>query len=147
MSVARIVIACLVLAAAGCGGDAEQQVGELMTDLRQVQESGDAERACKEVYVVREPGRPVESEGEEGGEAEGERAACEPAFEQAVRQRRAGLKRLDTDLTRVTVRGDEGLAVLHTAATRADGSTFERDVPYDVVHTEDGWRVAISPEH
>jgi hypothetical protein len=145
MRAAGIAIACLALCAAGgCGDDPEQEVGALMSELRQVQESGDAQRACEDVYVVRERGRPVESEEEE--EDSGERAECEPAFEQAVRQRRAGLKRLDTRLAKVTLRGEEGVAVLHTAATRADGSTFERDVPYEVVRTDEGWRVAISPE-
>jgi hypothetical protein len=144
MRTAGTAIACLALCvAAGCGNDdPEQQVGALMRELRQVQESGDAHRACEDVYVVRERGRPVESEEEDSGE----RAGCEPAFEQAVRQRREGLKRLDTRLAKVTLRGEEGVAVLHTAATRADGSTFERDVPYEIVRTDEGWRVAISPE-
>jgi len=138
-----------VAAAAGCGGeDPEQQVASLMADLREVQESGNAEKACEEVYVVQEPGREPESEeeGEDELEGGGERARCEPAFERALEQRKAAVKRLDTKLVRVDVEGDEGTAVLHTSATRADGSTFERDVPYAVVHTEEGWRVRISPE-
>jgi len=138
-----------VAAAAGCGGeDPEKQVASLMAELREVQESGNAEKACEEVYVVQEPGREPESEeeGEEEHEGGGERARCEPAFERALEQRKAAVKRLDTKLVRVDVEGDEGTAVLHTSATRADGSTFERDVPYAVVHTEEGWRVRISPE-
>ena len=138
-----------VAAAAGCGGeDPEQQVASLMADLREVQESGNAEKACEEVYVVQEPGREPESEeeGEDELEGGGERARCEPAFERALEQRKAAVKRLDTELVRVDVEGDEGTAVLHTSATRTDGSTFERDVPYAVVHTEEGWRVRISPE-
>ena len=71
---------------------------------------------------------------------------CKPAFERSIEQRRAAVKRLDTKLVRVDVKGDEGTAVLHTSATRTDGSTFERDVPYAVVHTKEGWRVRISPE-
>ena len=141
-----LAIACLALAvaASGCGGDdPEQQVAELMKELRQVQESGDAEKACEEVYVVQEHGREPETEEGEGG---GERARCEPAFERSLEQRREAVKRLDTKLVRVDVKGDEGTAVLHTRATRTDGSTFERDVPYAVVHTEEGWRVRISPE-
>ena len=51
---AAVALAVLALAA-GCGGDdPEQQVTRLMTELRQVQESGDAKKACDEVYVVQE---------------------------------------------------------------------------------------------
>jgi hypothetical protein len=150
----RAVCLLLALAAAvgtsGCGkDDPEKQVASLMGELREVQESGDAEKACEEVYVVQEPGREPESE-EEGEEEEheggGERARCEPAFERALEQRKAAVEKLDTKLVRVDVEGDEGTAVLHTNATRTDGSTFERDVPYAVVHTKEGWRVRISPE-
>ena len=151
MRTRRLAIACLALlmaTAAGCGGDdPEQQVTELMTELRRVQESGDAEKACEEVYVVQERGREPETEESEAeGEGGGEGGACVPAFERALDQRRAAVKRLDTKLVRVDVAGDEGTAVLHTSATRTDGSKFERDVPYAVVHTKDGWRVRISPE-
>ena len=134
--------------AAGCGGDdPEQQVTQLMTELRRVQESGDADKACDEVYVVQEPGREPETEESDGErEGGGEGARCRPAFERSIQQRRAAVKRLDTKLVRVDVKGDEGTAVLHTSATRTDGSTFERDVPYAVVRTKEGWRVRISPE-
>jgi hypothetical protein len=138
---------CLAVALlCGCGDSDEDQIREVMAELRDAQESGDAEKACEEVYVVREPGREEEGEGEEEGEKEGGFGNCERAFEQAVEARRAGVKRLRTRLVRVEVDGDEGEAVLHTAATRADDSTFERDVPYELVRTEEGWRVRISPE-
>src|SRR5829696_8407788 len=139
---AAVALAVLALAA-GCGGDdPEKQVTELMSELRQVQESGDAEKACEEVYVVQERGRePETEESEEEGEGGGE-----PAFERVLEQRRAAVKGLETKLVRLDVEGDEGTAVLHTSATRTDGSTFERDVPYAVVHTKEGWRVRISPE-
>jgi len=150
----RSVCLALVLAAvvgvAGCGDDdPEKQVASLMSELRDVQDSGDAEKACEEVYVVQEPGHEPETEKEgeeEEHEGGGERARCEPAFERALEQRKATIKRLDTKLVRVDVEGDEGTAVLHTSATRTDGSSFERDVPYAVVHTKEGWRVRISPE-
>ena len=144
---AAVALAVLALAA-GCGGDdPEQQVTQLMTELRQVQESGDAKKACEEVYVVQEHGRePETEEAEKEGEGGGERAGCEPAFERSLEQRRAAVERLETKLVRVDVEGEEGTAVLHTTATRTDGSSFERDVPYAVVHTEEGWRVRISPE-
>jgi hypothetical protein len=142
---AAVVLA--VLALAGCGGDdPEQQVTALMTELREAQESGDAERACEQVYVIRERDKGAEREEEEGGEAEGGEEGCREAFEQAVERRRAELKDLKTRLVRVDVEGDEATAVLHTTAVRRDGSQLERDVPYDVVRTSEGWRVRIAGE-
>jgi len=53
-------VAVAALALAGCGGDdPETQIADLMTELRQAQRGGDAERACEEVYVVRERGAPA----------------------------------------------------------------------------------------
>ena len=131
-------------ALAGCGGgkDDRQQISDLMAQLREVQESGDAERACEKVYVVRERGR---AEEEEEGEEEGG-GECREAFERAVEARRRGIRDLETELVRVDVESDEGTAVLHTRIVRRDGSTLERDVPYDVVRTEEGWRVRIAGE-
>src|SRR4051812_5166638 len=152
---AAAVAACLALAlpVAGCGGgNDETQIRSLISAMRQAQDSGNAEKACKDVYVVQEPG------GEGGGEAEKEREkdadaagteggpGCELAFEQSVARRRAQVKDLRTRLTRVQVDGEQGTAVLRTTLTRPDGSTLERDVEYPVVHTEEGWRVRISPE-
>ena len=129
----------LVLAAlCGCGGDDRQQITDLMSSLRQVQDSRDAEKACEEVYVVRERDKAEEEGEEEGGEG------CEQAFEAAARAR--DVRDLRTKLVRVDVEGDEATAVLHTTATRPDGSTLDRDVPYDVVKTEEGWRVRIAGE-
>jgi hypothetical protein len=138
----RLVGALLVVAAllAGCGGDDRSQITKLMTELRSVQASGDAEKACEEVYVVRERGRAeAEGEGERNG-AEG----CQKAFEQAAAA--DDVRGLRTKLVRVELAGDEGTAVLHTTATRPDGSELDRDVPYDVVRTEEGWRVRIAGE-
>jgi hypothetical protein len=134
---------CLFLGAlTGCGGgDDREQISHLMTELRKVQDSGNAEKACEKVYVVRERGK-AEKE-EEGGDEEGGEG-CRQAFEQAVRGRE--VKDLRTKLVRVDVEGDEATAVLHTTATRPDGSTLDRDVPYDVVKTEEGWRVRIAGE-
>ena len=150
----RVVLAALIALAllAGCGGDdPEQQVGELISELKQVQASGDAEKACEEVFVVQEEFQPAgeensEREREEERSAGGEARGCESAFEQSVEQRRANLKRLDTKLAKVDLEDGKGVALVRTSATRADGSTFERDVPYDVVRTREGWRIRISPE-
>jgi hypothetical protein len=131
-----LLLAAIVLT--GCGGDDRSKIARLMTELREVQDSGNAEKACGKVYVVRERGRP-EAEGEDEG-AEG----CRNAFEQAAPGR--DVTGLRTKLVRVDVQGDEGTAVLHTSATRPDGSQLDRDVPYDVVRTEAGWRVRIAGE-
>jgi hypothetical protein len=147
---ARVLVLAFALLA-GCGSESdEQQITKLMSTLRATQDSGDAGKACEEVYVVQERGREPEGEGDGDGEAEGEgegeRARCEPAFERSVEQRKAAVKRLKTRLVRVDVDGEEATAVLHWSATRTDGTTFERDVPYALVHTDAGWRVRISPE-
>lgn len=134
---AFIALALVLAAASGCGGDDRQQITDLMSSLRQVQDSGDAEKACEDVYVVRE-----RDKGEE--EEEGEDEGCEQAFEAAASSR--DVRDLRTKLVRVDVEGDEATAVLHTTATRPDGSTLDRDVPYDVVKTEEGWRVRIAGE-
>jgi hypothetical protein len=134
-----LTVLCLAGALfAGCGDSDEEQVRALMGELRGVQASGDAEKACEKVYVVRERNR-AESEGEEEGGEE-----CRRACEQAVRGR--DVTNLRTKLQRVDLKGEEGTAVLHTTATRPDGSTLDRDVPYDVIRTEKGWRIRIAGE-
>ena len=136
-----VAVSLLLAALAGCGGDDREQITHLMSQLREVQESGNAEEACEKVYVVRERGKA--SEEEEGGEEEGGEG-CRAAFEQVAAGR--DVKDLKTKLVRVDVEGEEGTAVLHTTATRQDGSELDRDVPYDVVKTEEGWRVRIAGE-
>ena len=139
------IAACLALGLLwGCGQrDDRAEITDLMAQMREAQDSGNAEEACEKVYVVREPNRPAEEEEEEGEEEGGE---CETVFEQSVERRRDQVKDLRTKLVGVQVEGDEGTAVLHTTLTRQDGSRLERDVHYPVVHTEKGWRVRISPE-
>jgi hypothetical protein len=138
----RLLVALVLLAAAlaGCGGgDDHKQISHLMGELRAVQSSRDAEKACEEVYVVRERGRAEEQgDEEEGGEG------CREAFEAAAKAN--DVEDVRTKLVRVQVQGEEGTAVLHTTATRPDGSELDRDVPYDVVKTEAGWRVRIAGE-
>jgi hypothetical protein len=115
----------------------------VMKQLRRAQEKGDAEAACEHVYVVREA---KAGEEEEEGEEEGEEGGCRAAFEAAIAQRERALASLRTSLKRVDIHGEKAVAVLHTVGVRRDGSRFERDVPYDVVHTEKGWRVRIAAE-
>jgi hypothetical protein len=134
------VLVLLAAALGGCGGGGDrEQISHLMGELRSVQDSGDAEKACEDVYVVRERGR-EEEEGEEEESGEG----CREAFEATAAVN--DVKDLRTKLVRVEVEGEEGTAVLHTTATRPDGSALDRDVPYDVVKTEGGWRVRIAGE-
>src|SRR3954447_10134918 len=95
-----LLVAGTVLFLAACGGSGdkpEDQVRSVMRDLQKVQTGGDAELACDDVYVVREPweiGRgESESEGEsererergEEGEGEVEAGDCERAVGQVLR--------------------------------------------------------------
>jgi hypothetical protein len=154
-----VAIAAASLLGSGCGGEDEsaagsdrEQIEAVLGDLREAQESGDAELACSDVYVVREPERPggeAEGAGEEGDvEAEGEEGAgeCEEAFERADAARREEVADLATEVSSVKVDGDAATAVVHTTLVREDGSKLVQDVPYDLVLTEDGWRVRIAEE-
>ncbi len=140
----------------------------MLTELRQVQESGDAEVACSDVYVVQEPDRPgggpegAEGEGAEEGasaEAEAEGAAsseaatdeaesggCQAAFLDAVAQARQEVSDLQTSIGTIEVEDDRATATVHTELKRQDGSELVQDVPYDLVRTPDGWRVRIAGE-
>lgn len=149
------------LVAASCGGDeggdpaADDQdaIATLLGQLRSAQESGDAELACSEIYVVQEPVRPdaeraaegeAEVEGGEGGEAGlGE---CEAAFRAADAARRREVTELSTEVGTIQVDGDAATAIVHTELRRADGSALDQDVPYDLVRTSEGWRVRIAEE-
>jgi hypothetical protein len=148
---AAIVVTSLL--AAGCGGGASdaggdrEQIEAVLGDLRDAQESGDAELACSDVYEIREPERPGgEAEGEPEVEGEGGLEECEEAFERADARRREEVDHLTTDITSVAVDGDTATAIVHTTLVREDGSELEQDVPYDLVRTEEGWRVRIAEE-
>jgi hypothetical protein len=143
----------MALAATGCGRDDKTQVSDLISQMSRVQSAGDAEEACGKVYVVQERNKPAaekesESESENGGEAAKEAGGpgCQESFEAAVERRRATLDDLRQQLVRVELQGKKGVAVVHTVAVRKDGSQLARDDSYDVVHTEEGWRVRIAGE-
>jgi hypothetical protein len=162
-----VALAACALIATGCGDDAdtdEEQIHAVLTKLFDAQDSGDAETACDEVYVVMEPweaeaefggegeaegeepageGEEVEAEGEEGETQPGE---CEEVFEQARETTAAETSDLSTEIGEIEVDGDRATAVVHTELTRADGSELSQDAPYDLVHTAEGWRVRISEE-
>jgi hypothetical protein len=153
-----LTLACLLAALAwtGCGKDDRAQVSDLIGDMRKTQASGDAKHACEKVFVVQDPHQAAggseqgreEKAKEAGGGAEKEAGGpgCEASFEAAVAQRRRQLSSVSTRLVRVDLAGEQGKAVLHTTATRVDGSKIDRDDAYDVVHTEEGWRVRIAGE-
>ena len=146
------------VAVAGCGGGDEsegtdrEEIGAVLGQLRSAQDSGNAELACREVYVIGEPERPGSAEGaqaeeEAGGEGEGATLAeCEAAFRVADERRRQEVSDLTTEIGTIEVDGDEATAIVHTELRRADGSSLSQDVPYDLVHTTEGWRVRIAEE-
>jgi hypothetical protein len=144
---AAFVIACtLALLCAGCGGSDRQQVSKLISTMRQAQQSGDAEKACKDVYVVQERTKPAGEEKAKDGGEEADGGECEVSFRAAVAQREASLESLSSKLLDVRLDGEKGTAVVHTTGVRKDGSSFARDDDYDVVRTEEGWRVRIAGE-
>lgn len=158
----------IAIAALGCGSsdNASRSDREAITavfdQLRQVQDSGDAEAACREVYVIKEPGRAeppgggeADTEGQAAPRADGEagaaggpesRGACEAAFRKAVARKRREVSDLTTEVRSIELEGDRATAIVHTELRRADGSPLSQDVPYDLVRTADGWRVRISEE-
>ena len=149
------------------GGDDQAAITTVLTELRQVQSSGDAEAACSDVYVVQEADRPggepegtVDGEGEAGsaggegnaeggkGDAESESGpgGCEASFRDAVDRAREEVSDLQTSIGSIDVEGDRATAIVHTELQRQDGSELSQDVPYDLVRTPDGWRVRIANE-
>jgi hypothetical protein len=168
-NIGRIVaIATLVAAAAigvGCGGSSDDEstpaddqgaITAVLEKLRDVQDSGDADAACNDVYVIQEAPRPGGGEGEAAAEGEsgvegeseesGEDGDCETAFLDAVAHREQEVSDLKTDIGTIEVNGDTATAVVHTQLKRSDGSILNQDVPYDLVRTPEGWRVRIADE-
>ena len=159
-----VAFAAWALIAVGCGDDAgdtdEEQINAVLTKLFEAQSSGDAELACSEVYVVMEPweaGVEGEGEAEAEGETDAEREAegeegetapgeCEEAFEQARATTQEQTDELSTEIGEIEVDGDRATAIVHTELTRSDGSELSQDAPYDLVRTDEGWRIRISEE-
>jgi hypothetical protein len=155
--------------APGCGSDPadtdEEQIAAVLNKLFAAQRDGDAELACSELYVVKEPWEAAagneaggEPEGEAGGgkpetegegsEAEGETAPgeCERAFTAAAATASEQTDDLTTEIGEIEVDGNLARAIVHTELTRSDGSELSQDAPYDLVRTPDGWRIRISEE-
>ena len=181
-AIAALAAATAIWVGCGSGGDEESTPADdqgaitaVLQKLRDVQDSGDADAACNDVYVIQEAPRPgggesegeageTEGEPEEGGEGEasaegtadaegesegdeeGEGGDCETAFRNAVANRQQEVSDLKTDVGKIEVDGDSATAIVHTELTRSDGSVLDQDVPYDLVRTPDGWRVRIADE-
>lgn len=162
-----MAVAAAALVGQGCGGDDgnsdQEAITAVVNELFAAQESGDADKACGEVYVIREDqrragtpedtlgeseegeGDSAESEGEAGEEGESP-AECAAAFEAAEERRRAEVKDLSTEIGSIAVEGDRATAVVHTELERMDGSHLAQDVPYDLVRMPEGWRIRIADE-
>lgn len=131
----------------GCGGGGnsdEEAITAVVNELFAAQQSGDADKACNEVYVIAEPGKPAESEEADAGE--GSADACEATFEAASERSQAEVKDLTNDISSINVDGDTATAIVHTELQRVDGSHLSQDVPYDLLKTPDGWRIRIAEE-
>lgn len=155
------VLAIVVALAPGCGGGGDSalsdhdQIAAVLDQLRQTQDTGDAETACSDVYVIREaePGGGEDADAESsnegegsGGEGEESSSDCETAFRAADAQRREEVSDLKTETGAIEVDGDSATAIVHTTLQRQDGSVLDQDVPYDLVRTPEGWRVRIANE-
>lgn len=143
-------LCCVIVAAAltgqGCGGGGssdEEQITAVVNQLFAAQKNGDAAMACDHVYVIAEPGKPVDQGEDEGGDGAD---ACESAFKAASEQRQAEVKDLATEISSINVDGETATAVVHTELQRVDGSHLSQDVPYDLLKTPDGWRIRIADE-
>lgn len=157
MSGLATIAAGAALLTSGCAAEQDQAsrdrdaVTAVLGELRSAQDGGDAETACREVYVVQEPGggegsaaADAEAEAEaEGGDGIGQ---CEASFRAAAARRRQEISDLSTEVDSVEVDGDQATAIVHTELRRADGSRLSQDVPYDLVRTPEGWRIRIASE-
>jgi hypothetical protein len=150
-----VVVVAAALTGQGCGGGGssdQEAITAVVNELFAVQQTGDAAKACSDVYVIAEPDRPAgEAEGEGGEGEEGESGgegsdACEAAFEAADERRQNEVSDLTTDISSINVDGDSATAIVHTELQRVDGSHLSQDVPYDLVKTPDGWRIRIAEE-
>ena len=166
MRPASALLAAMVALVAGCGGNDESdsdeaQISAVLEKLFAAQDQGDAEPACNDVYVIREPWESAEAEEESGedeaendeAEEEGEGAEgeagveeCELAFERTSELQQRQTRNVSTEIGTIEVDGDDATALVHTELERADGSALSQDAPYELVRTPDGWRVRISEE-
>lgn len=126
----------------GCGAKSdEDKVRDVLGDVAAARADGDAERACELDYaiVAEKPGEkpPPEAEAKEG---------CVAGLKGVLATMKRSVRGYQEKVKKVEVEDKEARAVVRASGTRADGSTFARDVTYDLVRRGDGWRVAIGGE-
>ncbi len=142
---ARATIAAVAAAGvltAGCGARSdEDKVRDVLADVAAARADGDAERACERDYAVVEerPGAPAPPEAEA-------REECVAALKDVLARTRRSVRGYRERVKEVEVEDKEARAVVRASGTRADGSSFARDVTYELVRRGDGWRVAIGGE-
>lgn len=141
-----LVSACAgLLLAAGHDDDQAAQVRSVFARLDDAQRTGDADMACKDVFLVAEAGRP--DPGKEGrGESGESPTACRAAFERATSARAAQVDGLRTTVQSVRIKGDAATATVRSEVTRTDGSRFGNTYTRDLVRRDGAWRIRISPE-
>lgn len=71
--------------------------------------------------------------------------ACERAFTQAARSRKA-LRDVELVVKQVTIKGDTATAATQTRLTRADGSKLRQDATRRLVRRDGRWRVVLTEE-
>jgi ketosteroid isomerase-like protein len=137
-----LVLGAATALLAGCGAKSDKEkVRAVLGDVADARKHGDAERACERDYAVVEekPGAPDPPAAEA-------REECVQALTGVLAASKRELKAYHEDVRGVDVEGDEAHAHVHATGTRADGSAFARDITYELVRREGGWRVAISGE-
>jgi ketosteroid isomerase-like protein len=132
----------LALAMSGCGAKSdEDKVRDVIGDVAAARADGDAERACERDYaiVAEKPGEkpPPEAEAKE---------ECVKALTAVLARAKRSVRSYREKVKAVEVEDDEARAVVRASGTRADGSSFARDITYELVRRGDGWRVAIGDE-
>jgi hypothetical protein len=139
-----VVFAAVSLAVAACGGTSEEdRVRAVLGDLAGARADGNAERACERDYVVVEdrPGA-IQPDPKES------REECVRALTGVLQRTRRSVRDYSETVNGIDIDrdGKEAEAEVHATGTRADGSRFARDIKYELVRRDGGWRVAIEEE-
>jgi ketosteroid isomerase-like protein len=127
---------------AGCGSRSdEDKVRDVLGDVAAARADGDAERACERDYAI-----VAEKPGEKPPPEKEAREECVEALKGVLASTKRSVRSYMERVKEVEVEDKEARAVVRASGTRADGSTFARDVTYELVRRGDGWRVAIGDE-
>jgi len=140
MRMRRGLLACgAAVAITGCGAKSdEDKVRDVLGDVAAARADGDAERACERDYAV-----VAEKPGERPPLPAEAREECVTALKRVLASTKRSVRSYEENVKDVTIEDKEARAVVRASGTRADGSTFVRDVTYELVRRGDGWRVAI----